>query len=96
MILHLLRSSPFTTLDIGQSLALMDQDDGLLLMQDAVYAIQGQGQSWFEQLQQRQGIYILKEDMQARGLSHCPGFIEQVDYSKFVTLTLTFDQVVTW
>lgn len=94
--LHVLSSSPFSDDRLSSCLRLLASGDGLLLCGDATYATQP-GNSHAEALAALQGValYVLAEDIQARGLEPAAA-IEQIDYPRFVALACAFSKVNTW
>ncbi|MGY3945680.1 sulfurtransferase complex subunit TusB [Aeromonas tecta] len=64
-MIQLVLSSPFLSQDLEQALRYRQDDDLLVLMQDAVVA--ATAPKWYERLA---GIplYVMTEDLQARGL----------------------------
>lgn len=95
MILHKVSTSPFHDNALAQCLSLMAADDGLLLLQDAVYAAHGQ-QQWSKQLKQVKKLYLLDEDMQARAISCTHEKAKLINYSEFVDLSLHYEKVMSW
>jgi tRNA 2-thiouridine synthesizing protein B len=95
MILHKVSTSPFKDNALVQCLSLMAADDGLLLLQDAVYAAHGE-QQWSNELANVKHFYILDEDMQARGIVIGQLKAKVVNYAEFVELCLHYDKVVSW
>ncbi|MEP2652587.1 MAG: sulfurtransferase complex subunit TusB [Paraglaciecola sp.] len=94
MILHKLTSSPYKDLTIQHCLQRLGDNDGVLLTQDAVYAVMHQDISHL--LSQLSGkVFMLKEDAEARGVL-VNEYIQTIDYESFVELTLKFNQVVSW
>ena len=95
MILHKVSTSPFDDHALGQCLSLMAADDGLLLLQDAVYAAHGE-QQWSKQLAKVNQLYVLDEDAKARAISLSHVKARLVDYSEFVSLSLHYQKVMSW
>ncbi|GAB3016515.1 sulfurtransferase complex subunit TusB [Bowmanella dokdonensis] len=95
MILHLIKASPFSSQNLNQCLQEMAENDGLLLIQDAVLAVTG-NQSWHTPLKSLKHFYVLEEDLQARGIAEAAIPFRRVDYQRFVALTLEFDKVRSW
>ena len=79
--LHVLSSSPFSDNRLSSCLRLLGSGDGLLLCGDATYATEP-GNSHAEALAALQGVslYVLDEDVQARGLKPAAA-IEPVSYT---------------
>jgi len=93
MILHIVKHSPFQHKQLQHCLELMTQDDGLLLIQDAVVACIANPE-WFEQLQQCNHLYVLDKDCEARGFKAEVGQV--IDYRVMVELSLQFDKTMSW
>ncbi|ALS98395.1 sulfurtransferase complex subunit TusB [Lacimicrobium alkaliphilum] len=91
MILHILTQSPATDA-FSQCLSAIEKSDGVLLIQNAVYAQRGKDLANTG----IKNIYALREDRQARGLDGACEGIEVIDYAGFVALTLKYDKTVTW
>lgn len=95
MILHKVSTSPFEDNALAQCLSMMAADDGLLLMQDAVYAVHGQ-QQWSKKLASVKQLYLLDEDMQARAIVIDQTYARGVNYDEFVDLSLHYTKVMSW
>lgn len=95
--LHVLSHSPFTDSRLGSCLRLLGTEDALLLCGDAVYAVQPHSLPCdaLEQQHARLTLFILDEDLLARGLE-CPDWATRVDYTTFVELSLRYAKVNTW
>ncbi|WP_133469560.1 sulfurtransferase complex subunit TusB [Paraglaciecola marina] len=94
MILHKLTTSPFKDLNLQNCLQRLADNDGILLSQDAVYAVMHQDIS--HKLSQLSGkVFMLKEDAEARGVL-VNEYIQTINYGGFVELTLKFNKVVSW
>lgn len=94
MILHKFSTSPFDSSRLQTHLKYVAEQDGILLCEDAVYLVQhhlarslGKGSNQ---------VYLLKEDMIARGLTQSQARFKQVDYAEFVALSLEYEKVVSW
>ncbi|GAA6185960.1 sulfurtransferase complex subunit TusB [Aliiglaciecola sp. NS0011-25] len=95
MILHKFSVSPFSNTNLENALSRIDANDGILLMQDAVYALNSA--PICEQLSQRtKNLHALEPDCIARGIQ-CNEFpILMIDYNSFVALTLDYDNLISW
>jgi tRNA 2-thiouridine synthesizing protein B len=70
-MLHTVKHSPFGHQSLVQALQYMQEQDRLLLWQDAVIA--ATAPAWQERLRTLSDggrLYVMQEDLQARGLSH--------------------------
>lgn len=81
-------------------LSLLQEDDALLLMENAVITVADNRWNWN---MTAASIYLLQEDLCARGLllraqslgNTRPG-LKTIDYDGFVDLSLSCDRVVSW
>lgn len=94
MVLHIVSTSPFASQTLSQCLNRMTKQDGLLLIQDGVYALTDQ--RLHQQLAGIEKLYVLNEDIQARGLGSGTLSVEIIDYAAFVTLTLVYEHSLSW
>jgi tRNA 2-thiouridine synthesizing protein B len=94
MILHKVSTSPFADQSLLQSLKRKQPTDKLLLIQDAVYAMMKSDVT--EMLLTHRPIYVLSEDVQARGLKIENDLYQAISYPEFVALTLECNQVISW
>ena len=94
MILHKVATSPFTDSNLQQCLKHMQPTDKLLLIQDGVYAMLNTG--FAATLQSLTTVYLLQEDVEARGLTIKNEIFQGVSYSEFVDLSLSCKQVISW
>ncbi|PKG97409.1 sulfurtransferase complex subunit TusB [Paraglaciecola sp. MB-3u-78] len=94
MILHKISTSPFADQTLLQCLKRIQPTDKLLLIQDAVYAmVKG---DLVDSLLEQGPIYVLNEDVQARGLIIENNLYQGISYPEFVALTLECKQVISW
>jgi len=94
MILHKVSTSPFADQTLLQCLKRIQPTDTLLLIQDAVYAmVKG---DLVDSLFEQGPIYVLNEDVQARGLKIENNLFHGISYPEFVALTLECKQVISW
>lgn len=94
MILHKVSSSPFSHLALQHCLQRIHNTDGLLLTQDAVYATMHQ--TLQAKLAEHHCVYVLKDDIEARGVKLENNHIQIITYAEFVELTLKYDKVISW
>lgn len=96
MILHTVKSSPFSSLALKDCLKLLNKSDSLLLINDAVYAVNAlvDCQPELLKLHEERRLFILKEDLQARGVVAEYGCV--IDYSDFVNLTIKCKSQLAW
>ena len=94
MILHKISTSPFADQTLLQCLKRIQPTDKLLLIQDAVYAmVKG---DLVDSLFEQGLIYVLNEDVQARGLKIENSLFHGISYPEFVALALECKQVISW
>lgn len=94
MTLHIVTNSPFSSPALTQCLARMAENDGLVLIQDGVYILAEQQLP--VQINTTDKVYVLSEDMQARGLKCTHSNISVIDYAEFVALTLAYQRTLSW
>ncbi|MBB3101644.1 sulfurtransferase complex subunit TusB [Azomonas macrocytogenes] len=97
--LHLVSHSPFTDSRLASCLRLLDSDDALLLMGDAVYALCN-GTSFREELESLAAsisVFALTEDLQARDLTQTlPIRVKSIGYPEFVKLSCHYLRINSW
>lgn len=95
-MLHTLRTSPWHA-DISGITRLMDDGDDLLLIADGVLAAVENGR-FLEILRAAPiSIYVLNEDVQARGLcAQISSDVIMVSYTDFVRLTVKHASQIAW
>ena len=95
-MLHTLRTSPWHA-DISGITRLMDDGDDLLLIADGVLAAVENGR-FLEMLRAAPiSIYVLNEDVQARGLcAQISSDVIMVSYTDFVRLTVKHASQIAW
>jgi sulfur relay protein TusB/DsrH len=69
-------------------------NDGVLLTQDAVYAVMHQ--SLHAKLAELHSVYVLKDDIEARAVVLENNNIQIITYAEFVELCITYDKVISW
>ncbi|MDZ7840429.1 MAG: sulfurtransferase complex subunit TusB [Gammaproteobacteria bacterium] len=99
-MLHTVNKSPFERDSLGTCFRLARQGSDVLLIEDAVYAALAgtRLEACVREAMTRCSIYVLKEDVEARGIcigALIPG-IETVDYGGFVDLAVRNDSVQSW
>jgi tRNA 2-thiouridine synthesizing protein B len=94
MILHKISSSPFSHLALQHCLQRIHNTDGLLLTQDAVYAVMHQ--TLHVKLAELHAVYVLEDDIVARGVKLENNNIQIITYAEFVELSLKYDNVISW
>ena len=94
MILHKVSTSPFESGSLSQCLKIMTSEDGLLLLQDGVYATKHQ--DFLPRLESLPNVYLLTDDLKARAVSTETPKLKQVSYEQFVELSLQYTKVLSW
>lgn len=83
--------------DLQGLIALLSPGDDLLLLQDGVLAAIEGSQCLTALLQSPATLYVLQEDITARGLGEkTSASVQLTDYTGFVNLTLRHPQQFTW
>lgn len=99
MPLHTVNKSPFSHTALEDCLQVITDKDGLLLLEDGVYAAMPNtaAADKLHQLKQRGvPIYAIAEDLASRGLTGTLPDIESIDYDKFVLLTTKYTTTCSW
>lgn len=96
MILHTLNKFADHSTALHSCIATIASADALLLLEDGVYALLS-AESLKASLPVGVRLYVLGEDMDARGLSerNDPHF-KRINYADFVELTLLCSKVINW
>jgi len=95
-MLHTLINSPFRC-DFTALLRLLAAGDDVLLIQDGVLAALQGSQPLASLLNAPISLYVLQEDVSARGLSaQISSSVTTVSYTDFVALTVKNPQQMTW
>jgi len=95
-ILHTINTSPFQTHALQQCLILLNEQDDILLIEDAVIAAQAK-HPMFEQLNKlaEQGrLKVLAPDLEARSIKNIIG--QTCSYSGFVALVAKHQSQMAW
>ncbi|GAC15353.1 sulfurtransferase complex subunit TusB [Aliiglaciecola lipolytica] len=95
MILHKLSHSPYSQKNFVSLLTRITDKDGILLTQDATYALSSTEYCQLL-LKQTVNVYALEPDTIARGIQPVMSEIQLVDYAEFVTLALKYNNVISW
>lgn len=93
MILHILSGSPFASNQFTQVLALLGNNDAVILTQDSVYALRDLADEFY-MLHKQKRLYVLREDAEARAIQS--DFFTYLDYSGFVDLCLKYKSTLSW
>lgn len=99
-VLHIINHSPSDSLALQHCLSRVQANDGVLLIESAVYAATaGIHQASLKQaLAAGVKIYVLAPDMLIRGfeVGEILTEIQPVDYAGFVELTTHHNPIITW
>ncbi|MCV2884081.1 sulfurtransferase complex subunit TusB [Aestuariibacter sp. AA17] len=93
-VLHKLHTAPDSPSSSFSLQTRIQEEDALLLTEDAVYIAAFPNFNEFVGTVAR--IYALKEDLMARGLTQLPEQVTQISYADMVELSLQYTQVVSW
>ncbi len=92
-ILHQIQDSPSNSNALVLAMRYAQKEDCLLLCGNAVNTLLGNKAMLNES---KCKVILLEDDIIARGLQDYVGEFELVDYSGFVSLTLSHQKVITW
>jgi len=99
-VLHIVNKSPFDRNSLDTCLRLARPGCAVLLIEDGIYAVQGNSTAAarVQQAMEKHSIYALQPDLQARGVSEESMLdgITLVDYDGFVKLTTEYDKLQSW
>lgn len=95
MILHILTKTPDNSASVQMQQVIGDQDAVLLIEEAVVAALDPSWTAW-QQFQSR--IFLLSEDLIARGLASIAADNElpMIEMDGFVVLTEQYEKAVTW
>jgi len=98
--LHTVNKSPFTHTTLGSCLAICADGDAILLLEDGVFGALPSSpyrEGLIERLNKGAKIYVLIDDVKARGLSEkLMHDINSIDYAEFVQLSTIHRRVQSW
>ncbi|AQZ96829.1 sulfurtransferase complex subunit TusB [Halopseudomonas phragmitis] len=99
-MLHIVRHSPHNEPRLSSCLQVLVEDQGLLLIEDAVYALLpgSEARQQLSQLAPGIQLFALEPDLLARGLAldDLPAGVSSIDYQRMVDLCVSYDKVVSW
>jgi len=87
-MLHLINKSPFESMSLEDCLKYANKGSAIMLYEDGIYAAMP-GSAVSDRMSSIAGdykVYVLKEDMQLRGVDKVMDGITEVDYAGFVGL----------
>lgn len=95
--LYLVTRSPFQRTEAVTNISLSDEGDGVAFIQDGVLVAKSAPQWLTDEVEKakRRNVkfYLLKEDLEARGLEPCAG-LEVIDYDGFSDLILHYPRII--
>lgn len=91
MTLHLIQKSPFTTSTLDDCLNMINPSDAILLMQDGAYAVNDS-----RLLSADHAVYVLTDDIEARGITTNNDQAKGISYSDFVELCTQHTNTISW
>ena len=96
MILHTVKTSPLQTHALTDCLRYLNDDDSVLLIEDAVIStsIHLKEQAILNELATQGRLWVLQEDLTARGLSSC--IAKVCNYQGFVALAIKHKSHLAW
>lgn len=98
--LNIINKSPFEKRTLEQCISRIGNDDGVLLIEDAVVAaVSGTAlSSTLEATGDQSKMYVLSPDLDARGFAGASllDCVQKVDYAGFVELVVSHDRVHSW
>ncbi|MGR5064477.1 sulfurtransferase complex subunit TusB [Photobacterium sp. DNB22_13_2] len=96
-MLHIFTRSPFQSQAFSEARAIISKNDSILLIQDAVIAATVENSPIFQFNDAGVKIYLLSEDIIARGLQGKLRLdIDVIDYKGFVGLTVDNETQMKW
>lgn len=94
--LHVLNQSPYNTQQFDRVLKWATQNDTLLLIEDAVYAISLKGMDQIKSLQNFK-VFVLEADLLIRGLKNVvPMWMNVITDVQWVGLTAEHSNIISW
>ena len=96
-MLHIFTHSPFQSRAFDEAATIISKNDSILLIQDAVIAATVENSPIFSFRDAGVKIYLLAEDLAARGLQEKLKMdVNVVDYKGFVGLTVECETQMKW
>ena len=104
MTLHIVTTSPFSNATFKSVFARCSDNDGIMLIQDGVYALNhADVVNQLTRLQQTLGVacFVLADDLIARANQALPAttntdMIKRINMEDFVELTLNYKTTISW
>ena len=95
MQLHIISKSPFSHQAFNDALALIHASDSVILIDDGVYAANGEHAFSASIKNHPASWYILKADTETRGLKNLID-ISQINMTDFVELSFKAKNTISW
>lgn len=97
-MLHLVNKSPFSSTSLDSCLKFATKGSSILLFEDAIYAAMAGTslESKITDVTKDHSVYVLKEDLAARGVKEIVPGVKEVDYAGFVELVENNNTSTTW
>ncbi|NYS60809.1 sulfurtransferase complex subunit TusB [Vreelandella salicampi] len=94
MLLHIVNRAPQFGETASQALRAMGPEDQLVLIEDAVVAVLDQAWQGWALAPER--IFVMEEDLQARGILALAAPQQRVDVNTFVKLSAKCQRTISW
>ncbi|MGJ3494603.1 tRNA 2-thiouridine synthesizing protein B [Piscirickettsia salmonis] len=96
--LHLIQSSPYQSSALSRCLTQLENQDGVLLLENGVYAACNSYSLSTQIHLLSSPCFALRADLTARGITDTDidPMITMIDYQTFVDLIAQFDNSLTW
>ncbi len=95
--LHIINSSPMMRSSLQTSLSVLQKNDAIILIENAVIAAKKNNQNE-DLIKATENVFVLQADLKARAIKadQIINNVELVDYSDFVKLTVKYNNTLTW
>ncbi|WP_025823400.1 sulfurtransferase complex subunit TusB [Shewanella marina] len=93
MILHTIQTSPAKGNRLALCLRFMREQDSLLLLGDGINSLLS---PQIKQQLSNTTLYLLQDDVNARGLANALMQYDMISYEDFVALTISHNKVINW
>jgi len=97
MTLHIINKSPYDSASVRECLAILDQSDTVVLIENGVYAALNNSPTQLLLVNKCHRIFAIEDDVQARGLStKISDDFQRIDYLGFVELCAENSPIQSW
>lgn len=95
--LHLIRTSDFTSNHFNSALKVMNENDGLILLDDACYNLNHRliHNDIIQQCIDKKRFYVVNEHCKARAISIDDKY-QRIQLSALIELSFQYNKVLTW